>query len=73
MATWEDLDNELGSDKDEAEDEANVAMRLVATVPSDAEPETLKMKMRYTLRLPELNLLSLLKSVSHTLKTYPMS
>jgi len=32
MATWEDLDNELGSDKDEAEDEANVDLGLVATM-----------------------------------------
>ena len=28
IATWEDLDNESGSDKDEVEDEANVAMGL---------------------------------------------
>jgi len=40
MATWEDLDSESGCDKDEAEDEENVAVRLVATVASDAEPET---------------------------------
>jgi len=32
MATWEDLDNESESDKDDAEDEANIAMALVATV-----------------------------------------
>jgi len=32
IATWEDLDNESESDKDDAEDEANIAMGLVATV-----------------------------------------
>jgi len=32
MATWEDLDNESESDKDDAEDEANIAMGLVAIV-----------------------------------------
>jgi hypothetical protein len=40
MATWEDLDNELESEKDEDEGEANVAMGLVATVTSDAESGT---------------------------------
>jgi len=39
-ATWEDLDNELRSNKDEAEDEANVVVGLVATVASDAESRT---------------------------------
>jgi phosphoenolpyruvate carboxylase len=39
MATWEDLDNESGSDKEEARDEVNVAMGLVATVTSEAEPD----------------------------------
>ncbi|XP_024634528.1 uncharacterized protein [Medicago truncatula] len=38
MATWEDLDSESGSEKEEAEDEANVARGLVATVTSEAEP-----------------------------------
>lgn len=37
MAIWEDLENESGSDKDEVEDEANVALGLVSTVASDAE------------------------------------
>jgi len=36
MATWEDLDSESGSEKEEAEDEANVARGLVATVTSEA-------------------------------------
>jgi hypothetical protein len=40
MATWEDLYNESGSDRDDAEDETNVAVGLVATVASEAEPET---------------------------------
>jgi hemerythrin superfamily protein len=40
MATWEDLDSESGSDKDDAEDEANVVVGLVATVASDVEPKT---------------------------------
>jgi len=31
MATWEDLDNESESDKEDAEDEAKIAMALVAT------------------------------------------
>jgi len=37
MATWEDLDNESESDKDDAEDEANIAMGLVATVENEKE------------------------------------
>jgi len=40
MATTEDLDSESGSDKEEVGDEANVAMGLVATVTSEAEPES---------------------------------
>jgi len=40
METWEDLDNESGSDKEDVEDEAKVAMGLVATVTSEAEPES---------------------------------
>lgn len=32
MATWEDLENESGSDKDDVEDEVNVVVGLVATV-----------------------------------------
>jgi hypothetical protein len=40
MATWEDLDNESGSDKVDAEDEANVVVGLVATEASYVEPET---------------------------------
>jgi len=40
MATWEDLDSESGSEKEEAEDEANVVMGLVATVTSKAEPDS---------------------------------
>jgi hypothetical protein len=40
VATWEDLGIESGSDKDEAEDEANVVVGLVATVASDAESGT---------------------------------
>jgi hypothetical protein len=34
------LDSESGSDKDDAKDEANVAVGLVATIASEAEPET---------------------------------
>jgi len=37
MATWEDLDNESKSDKDDAEDEANIAMALVAAVEDEKE------------------------------------
>jgi len=37
MATWEDLDSESGSEKEEARDEANVAVGLVATLTSEAE------------------------------------
>jgi len=40
MATWEDLDNESGCEKEEAEDEANVAVGLVATLTSEAEPDS---------------------------------
>jgi len=38
MATWDDLDNESESKKDEAKEEANLA--LVATTASYAESET---------------------------------
>jgi len=31
MATWEDLDNESDSDEEDVEDEAKIAMALVAT------------------------------------------
>jgi len=37
MATWEDLGNESESDKDDVEDEANIAMALVATVENEKE------------------------------------
>jgi len=40
MATWEELDSESGSEKDEAEDEANVVVGLVATLTSEAEPDS---------------------------------
>jgi len=40
MATWEDLDSESGSEKKEAEEEANVAVGLVATVTSEEEPDS---------------------------------
>jgi len=38
MTTWEDLDSESGSEKEEAEEDAKVAMRLVATETSEADP-----------------------------------
>jgi len=34
MATWEDLDSESRSDKEDVKDEAKVAMGLVTTVTS---------------------------------------
>jgi len=40
MATWEDLDCESGYEKEEAEDEANVVVGLVATLTSKAEPDS---------------------------------
>ena len=40
MATWEDLDSESGSEKEEVEDEANVAVWLVSTLTSEAEPDS---------------------------------
>jgi len=40
MATWEDLDSESGSEKEEAEDEANVVVGLVATLTSEAKPDS---------------------------------
>jgi len=40
MATWKDLDNESGSEKEEAEDEANVAVGLVATLTSEVKPDS---------------------------------
>jgi len=38
MATWEDLDYESESDKDDADEDAKVVVGLVATVTSEAEP-----------------------------------
>ena len=55
MATWEDLDNESESNEGDAEDEAKIAMALVAAVEnkdesSDVESmQTLKLKLRYIL------------------------
>jgi len=40
MATCEDLDSESGSEKEEAGDEENVAVGLVATLTSEAEPDS---------------------------------
>jgi len=40
MTTWDDLDSEFGSEKEEAGDEANVVMQLVATLTSEAEPDS---------------------------------
>jgi len=40
MATWEDLDSEFGSEKEDAEDEANIVFGLVATVTSEVEPDS---------------------------------
>jgi len=40
MATWEDLDSESGSEKEEAGDEANVALGLVAKQTSEVEPDS---------------------------------
>jgi len=74
METWDDLDSESGFGKEEVEDEANVVVGLVTTLESEAEPDSvLKMKMRYTLKFPEKNLLSLLKSFLHILNLEPMS
>jgi len=39
MATLEDLDSESGLDKDDADEDAKVAVGLMATVTSEAEPE----------------------------------
>jgi len=39
MTTWKDLDSESGSDKNEAGDETNLDVGLVATVTPVAEPE----------------------------------
>jgi len=40
MATWEDLDSESVSEKEDAEEEANVVVGLVATVTSEAKPNS---------------------------------
>jgi len=40
MATWEDLDSEFESDKDNADEDAKVVVGLVAIVTSEAEPES---------------------------------
>jgi len=39
MVTWEDIGSESGSDKDDADESAKVAMGLVATMTSEVEPE----------------------------------
>jgi len=39
MATWEDLDSESGSEKEESRDETNATMGLVATLTSEAESD----------------------------------
>ena len=39
MATWEDLDNESGSDMDDTYEDAKVVVGLVATTASEDEPE----------------------------------
>jgi len=62
IATWEDLDSESGSEKKEAEDEANVAMGSLLNLTL-----ILKMKMRYILKFPEKNLLSLFNNSLHIL------
>jgi len=56
MAIWEDLDSESRSEKEEAEDEANVAVGLVATLTSEAEViESLKeLLTHFELRTNEL-------------------
>ena len=61
MATWEDLDNESESDNEEAEDEAKIAMALVATDEMKLNHlmlnpvQILKLKVRYILNSPDLN------------------
>jgi len=40
MATLEDLDSEFGFDKDDADEDAKVAVGLVGTVTSEVEPES---------------------------------
>jgi hypothetical protein len=40
MVTWEDLDSESGSEKEEAEEDAKVVMGLVATETSEAHPDS---------------------------------
>ena len=40
METWEDLDSESGSEKEDVEDEANVVVGLMTTVTSEAEPDS---------------------------------
>jgi len=40
MATWEDLDSESGSDKGDVDEDAKVAVGLVATVALEVEPES---------------------------------
>jgi len=61
MATWEDLDNESESDKEDAADEAKVAMALVATKKIKMNHlmlnplQILKLKLRYILNSPDVN------------------
>jgi hypothetical protein len=73
MATWEDLDSEYGSEKEEAGDEANVTMGLVATVTSEAEPDSdSEDENEVYSKIPRDELVES-KSFLHTLNLEPMS
>jgi len=74
MATWEDLDNESGSDKEEADDEANVVVGLVATLTSEVEYESNSEDENevYSKILRE-ELIESFKELPHTLNTEPVS
>ena len=74
MATQEDLDSESGSNKEEADDEAKVAVGLVATLTSEVEYESNSEDENevYSKILRE-ELIESFKELPHTLNTEPVS
>ena len=75
MATWEDLDSESGSEKEEAEDEANVVVGLVATLTSEAKPDSnFEDENEVYSKIPREELIKYsLKKSLHILNWEPMS
>ena len=64
METWEDLDSVSGSEKEEAEKEANVVVGLVTIVTSKAEPDSdSEDKNEVQAKIPKEELIESLKEI----------